>query len=463
MNLILITIDCLRADRLSCLGYHKVTTPNLDFLASIGSVFTQAISVSIRTQPSFKAIFTSTYPLMHKGQLCIAKSRTTLAQVLREHGYHTAAFHSNAFVSSYFGYNKGFDFFFDGSHYQHSVRFSRASKAFTDYIPSQRMAATIRRLHKLITREYPYWKCLITSPYIIAGDLNKELLSWIPAKRNSCFLWVHYMDAHEPYIGSYRSIGPYGRLRALVLNKRARQFPRSLSSDEISWLISLYDARIKYVDDKIGDLLRILGQNGILENTFIVVTSDHGQQFMEHGFYAHSGFHPWDELVRVPLIVVGPGVKHRVIGQQVSLLNLAPTILDLVNIDNPNVFLGHSLQPLLTGSIDEAADSDAYIEIDTTISGTETSHLENSQLDVSRRVIALRTDKWKYIFIEGMKDELYDFVNDPKETRNVIDYHPDISAELRAKILGHIQANRHSGEVEFLKTRIRNLRTRRDI
>lgn len=440
-------------------------TPNLDFLAGTGSVFTQAISVSIRTQPSFMAIFTSTYPLMYKGQLRVTESRTTLAQVLREYGYHTAAFHSNAWLSSYFGYDKGFDFFFDGSRYQRSGRLSRGLKAGADYMPSRYMAAAISRLHELLTQVYPYWRCVITSPHIVAGDLNKKLLSWIHTKRSSFFLWLHYMDAHEPYLGSYRFSCPHRRWRVLMLNRRARRFPSSLSSEEIGWLISLYDAGIKYVDDKIGCLLRIMGQNGILDNTFVVVTSDHGQQFMEHGFYAHSGFHPWDELIRVPLIIAGPGIEHRVIDQQVSLLDLAPTILDLVNVNKPKVFQGHSLLPSMIGKADEESDTDVFTEIDTVISGTEIFNPEiHTQLDVSRRVISLRTDKWKYIYIEGMKDELYNLVNDPKETRNLIDYYPEISTELKAKIVIHIQAeNKSSEEVEFLKARIKKLRTRRDV
>ena len=113
MNLILVTIDCLRADHLSCLGYFKKATPNLDYLASGGVLFSQAISVGSGTTPAFMAIFTSTYPLMYGGQLYITNQRTTLAQVLKEHGFHTAAFHSNPWLSSFYGYHKGFDTFDD--------------------------------------------------------------------------------------------------------------------------------------------------------------------------------------------------------------------------------------------------------------------------------------------------------------------------------------------------------------
>ncbi len=99
MNLILVTIDCLRADHLSCLGYHKKATPNLDNLASNGVLFSQAISVSHWTTPSFLSIFTSTYPLMYGGQLRVANSRITVTEVLKRHSYHTAAFHSNPWLS----------------------------------------------------------------------------------------------------------------------------------------------------------------------------------------------------------------------------------------------------------------------------------------------------------------------------------------------------------------------------
>ena len=113
MNLILITIDCLRADHLSCLGYPKKTTQNLDYFASKGVLFSQAISVGNWTPSSFIAILTSTFPLMHGGWFDISKRGITLAQVLKEHGYHTAAFPSNIWLSSYFGYHRGFDVFDD--------------------------------------------------------------------------------------------------------------------------------------------------------------------------------------------------------------------------------------------------------------------------------------------------------------------------------------------------------------
>ena len=464
MNLVLITVDCLRADHLSCLGYPKVTTPNLDSLAGKGAVFTQAISVSIRTQPSFKALFTSTYPLTDRGQLRLADSTTTVAQVLRDRRYRTAAFHSNAWLSPYFGYDKGFDHFFDVSGYGRSGKATRRWASFADRLPSRRAAAAVGRLHKLATRQYPYWRSLVTSPHTAAEELNREILSWIEADRRGFYLWVHYMDVHEPYLGPFRLLGLYARWRALVLNHRARYNPERVSAKEIQWLVSLYDSRIAYVDREIGRLLRALEQQGVLDDTCIIVTSDHGQQLLEHGYYGHSGFHPWEELVRVPLIIAGPGVTHRVIDEQVSMIDLAPTILALLDAPKPAAFRGRSLRPLMAGESNGAGDPEAFTEVDSAVGATETSDLAvHSRLDLGRMVVSLRTGGRKYVYIQDSRDEMYDLVNDPKETRNVIDSQPEVSAEFRARIAAHIEGvTRSSGEAARLKARVQKLRTNRE-
>ena len=172
MNMILLTIDCLRADHLSCLGYSKKTTPNLDDFASTGLLFSQAISVGPSTPPSFIAIHTSTYPLMHGGELYISDSRLTLAQALKEQGYHTAAFHSNPWVSSHYNYNKGFNTFDDGIKQWKAVQKPRALVNQPGW--TGRVLTPLAQLYKMTMASNIYGNLFSN-----AQTLNGKAVSWL--------------------------------------------------------------------------------------------------------------------------------------------------------------------------------------------------------------------------------------------------------------------------------------------
>ena len=448
MNLILITIDCLRADHLSCLGYSKKTSPNLDYLASTGVLFSQAISVASSTPPSFISLFTSTYPLMYGGQVYVTDLRTTLAQVLRDHGYHTAGFHSNPWLASLYGYHRGFDNFDDDTQkLSYQSLLSRPREAV------KRLIGTTGRLYDFLSKMYV--ALVPPSPCCKAEVLNKRAISWLCDNASDFFLWLHYMDVHEPYLPSSRFTSALKRAHILELQRRADHSPASLSSEEVNELIDLYDTQIGYVDEMIGSLLHTLKQKNVLDNTFVIVTADHGQQFREHGGYLH-GLHLYDEVIHVPLIVAGPGLGRQVIGQQVSLLGLAPTILEILEIDKPKAFLGESLAPLLMGTTKVGALT-AISEEGRTKRGYD---MRRPRLCASRRKISFRTGKWKYIYTEGKQGELYALEDDPKETQNLIDVSPEIAAELRASVMDHIQFEDKStpGEEERVKEKIRRLK-----
>jgi arylsulfatase A-like enzyme len=449
MNQILLTIDCLRADHLSRLGYSKKTTPNLDNLAGDGALFTQAISVGTNTPTSFKAMFTSTYPLMHEGQLYITESVTTLAQVLKEHGYSTAAFHFAPWLSSHNGYVKGFDAFDDGIQKWRVESWLSRPKELV-----KRAIGKNVRLYQFLAQIYAVRLAISFK----AEVLNEKAISWLSGNPNNFFLWIHYMDVHEPYLPSSKLTAALKSYHILKLHKKAIYSPDSLSPGEVSKLVDLYDAKISHVDEIIGSLLRTLRQRNVLDDTFVIVTADHGQQFMEHGGHGHSGS-PYDELIRVPLIIVGPGLKTKVISQQISLLDLAPTILDMLKVEKPKAFLGNSLIPLIKGDKVKAGNSEAISE---TAFGRpiRTRRGIKPRLDINHRQISLRTCKWKYIYTEVGQDELYDLEGDPGEKKNIIDIKPGIATELRAKIMAHIEFEEKSApsEQERVKARIRRLK-----
>jgi len=457
MNLILLTIDCLRADRLSCLGYSKKTTPNLDNLARTGIFFSQAISVGSSTAPSFIAMCTSTYPLMYGGELSVTNSRTTVAQVLKEHGYHTAAFHSNPWVSSLFGYHKGFDTFDDGI-----LKWRFESLLSKPKAIAERIVGKTGRLHDFLFQIYSI--NMATNIISKAEVINRKAISWLRDNPNNFFLWIHYMEAHQPYLPSSRFTSLLKSYRIVGLEMKARTSPGSLSPEEVNRLSELYDTNLSYIDKEISSLLRTLKQSNILDDTFVIITADHGEQFMEHGRHGHGNC-LYEELIHVPLIIAGPGLKAQVISQQVSLLDLGPTILDILEIEKPKAFLGNSLLPLITGNRARAGNSEAVSETDTVTPMARLGAPIKLRLDANHRRISLRTDKWKYIYTEGGQNELYCLEDDPKETRNIIDIKPEIATELKTRIMTHIEFEEKSApsEEELIKAKIRKLKAGRKL
>jgi len=452
VNLILITVDCLRADHLSCLGYSRKTTPNLDYLAGGGALFTQAISVGPGTPTSFTAMFTSTYPLMYGGKLYITSQRTTMAEVLKEHGYHTAAFHSNPWISSFYGYDRGFDTFDDSIQKWRQKGLLGRPKAI-----AQRIMDKPGRFYKFLAQVI-YLLYMGTNWFSKTEALSKKALSWLRYHPKNSFLWIHYMDVHEPYLPLPGFTSPLKIQRIIQLLAKTRNSPGSLSPQEKKRLVDLYDTKISYADKMIGSLLRILKQSSLLDDTFIIITADHGQQLMERNRHGHSHY-LYDELIRVPLIIAGPGVKGQLVSQQISLMDLAPTILDVLKIEKPGSFLGNSLLPLTRGNGAKAGNSEAISEAESPVHRKKVG-AGKPRLDANNRRISLRTGKWKYIYTEGGQDELYNLEDDPKETRNVVDIEPGVATRLRARITAHIEFEEKTapGERERIRAKIRRLK-----
>lgn len=413
-NLILITIDCLRPDHMGCFGYPINTTPHIDNLARKGAVFPQAISNGPNTYCSFPSIMTSSYAMMNSlGKemgfpsrwIFLSARNLTIAEVLKEHGYSTAAFHSNPWVSAFFHYDRGFDLFDDSLNDFRSSYFRKELNVSTNvlYYISQIIGLYQRLRNKDEMRAH--W-------------LNQRVLSWLQKhKKKRFFVWIHYMDVHQPLIPPKLTF--FQRIVAIKLEYKLRRAQR-VSSDELKTLVNLYDEEVKYVDHEIGLFINNLEEMGISsEDTYFVITSDHGEQLMEHGFVAHGLL--YDEVIRVPLIVTGPEISsNTVIKDQVGLLDLAPTITELLNIGKVNKFCGTSLIPMIEGK---------YIN--------KTVISENLSPTIS-----LRTENWKCIvsFTRGEKIELYNLKEDPREIRNLAKQEKEITSKFLLQIRNHIRA-----------------------
>jgi arylsulfatase A-like enzyme len=411
-NVILITIDCLRADHLGCLGYSRNTTPYLDSLAAEGILYSSAFSVGPITSVSFMSLLTSTYPLMYTGYLSVSRERTTLAEILSRNRYHTAAFHSNPFLSRRYSFDRGFDTFYD------SIKGKGWGKKVLAFSKKNRIASfVLKKAGTLYKRELPHEK---------ADEINKKVISWIQECSPPFFLWVHYMDVHAPYSPPKQYMAEFMEQREIQqLHEKLFYKRDELSVHDLRKITELYDAEIRYVDQGIQRLLNAIGED-TLANTLLVVTSDHGDEFGEHKGFMHEP-KLYDELLHVPLIMKGPGLEKAVVTKEVSLLDVAPTILAFLGIEPPRNFQGESI--LKSGKRSK----------DGVISEVSHGKYGSVEFDLEKRKISYRTNQWKYIYSEEGFCELYNVENDPGETKNVIKSEIEKAEEFRSKIMEHIR------------------------
>jgi arylsulfatase A-like enzyme/Tfp pilus assembly protein PilF len=294
-NLLLISIDTLRADRLGSYGYRAAETPALDALASRGLRFTQATTVTPLTLPAHASLLTGTFPPHHgvrdNGGFYLDDAEVTLADVLKERGYRTGAFVGAFVLDSRWGLAQGFDRYFDDfdlAKYDMSTGLDAAQRPGEDVVSSA-----------------SEW---------LALDADRPF-----------FAWVHLYDPHTPY--------------AAPPAIRAR-FPRTMSG--------AYDAEVAATDRQVARLLGALQASGRLDRTVVVVVADHGESLGEHGEQTH-GFFVYDSTLHVPLIVAGPRVSPHVIDSQVRIVDVMPTALELLDVPVPTAVQGASLLPLARG------------------------------------------------------------------------------------------------------------------
>jgi arylsulfatase A-like enzyme/Flp pilus assembly protein TadD len=386
LNVVLITIDTLRADHLGCYGYKQVKTPNIDGLAADGVRFEHAFAVVPVTLPSHSSMLTGTYPML-SGMHDFSGNKLnplqpTLASILKQAGYQTGAVIGAAVLDSRFGLNQGFDFYYD--HFD----FSRLDEANLD---------EMERPGNVVADVALDW-------------LEKDWLANNSQKK--FFLWMHLYDPHFPY----HPPEPYSR----------------------EYAAQPYDGEIAFADEQVGRLLRFLKEKGIYKNTVIVLCGDHGESLGEHGEKTH-GFFIYNATMHVPLIIRLPenrlreNAAARVVANSVSLVDLMPTVLGAVGLEIPSQVQGRSLLPELRGGRTEPGRSD-QADRDRVLYG-ETFlpriHFNWSELRGSENT--------KYHFIDAPRPELYDRAKDPGEVHNLFSEKKAVAEEMRAKLVGLIR------------------------
>lgn len=321
--MLLLVADTLRADRLGAYGNARGLTPFLDTLADRSYVFHDAYAQSPWTSPSIASLLTSRYPSQHgfvRFESLLAAEEHTLAEVLGEHGFATAGFTANTLLSQKRGFAQGFD--------------------------TYRVLATpaARPRHRLVS-----W---VTGR---ADAIDAAALKWLdgPERREGpVFLYLHYMDTHTPYEPAAPALEkvfagrPPPDLEQLT---DAHLFGRMGGLDEqtLAAVKDVYDAEVLSLDLALGRFFAELERRGFLRNAVVIFTADHGEEFMDHGFTGH-GHSLFDELIRVPLLVSVPGQSERVdVTGAVSLVDLAPTLVELTGGALSASFAGRSFAPLL--------------------------------------------------------------------------------------------------------------------
>ncbi|MCH9039757.1 MAG: sulfatase-like hydrolase/transferase [Chloroflexi bacterium] len=398
-NVLLITLDTVRARSMSLHGYERPTTPKLEQFAEGGATFEWAISTSPWTLPAHASLFTGRYPSEMSTGFAEALDDTfpTLAEVLSANGYESAGFIANHFyLSRGFGLSRGFVHYedFDVTLRDMIRSSSLAFNLFNDK-PVGRIGGGFRGLDR-----------------IDAEFLNDAFLGWLADREDPqrpFFAFLNYFDAHEPYLPP-----PAWALKFSGKEKPQSTWERreNLPVEEIRELNDSYDASIAYLDDQLGVLFAELERRGLLDDTLVIITSDHGEQFGEHGLmdHANSLYLP---LIHVPMLVRYPdGVPSNIrISQPISIADIPSTILDLAGIEGESDFPGQSLARFWENGSD-FEDRDGTL----ILSEVKGQDWEPEWLPVFKGdMISLVQDLRLYIRNGADREELYDLENDPLE------------------------------------------------
>lgn len=423
-NLILITIECLP---LKYIGYtnrgnRDSLTPNIDEVASQGLFFKNAFSTSSWTPPSFKSLLAAQYPFSNSGYLNV-RNRRLISEILSKEGYQVGAFHDNPWLTEIFGYKKGFNKFLQGENEKKAFLSSIRNK-INSYLPSE-----------------PYKKC---------KKMRKEALDWMEKKRDKFFAWIHFMDTHEPHLPDFGFYDFLKYKRAMKLNKNARN--NNLSEKEKKRLKKYYKSEIKKVDRQIGSIASRIKKLGLENQTYIIITSDHGQQFYEHGGFGH-GLELYNELINVPLIITGPGIDRKETEKVVSHIDLPKTILDLLEVRQQiSDWRGESIIS------EEYSRAFAFSEEGRSERWGPEKGID-AQLENSRRKISMTDGAWKYIYSESGIGELYNLVSDPSEEKNLAGVNEEKTEELKKRILEFALRNETEKPIKkSIKSRVRKLK-----
>jgi arylsulfatase A-like enzyme len=410
-DVLLITVDTLRADRLGSYGHRLDTTPNLDSLASRGVRFTDCTAQWPKTWPSIGSLMTGAYPKTTGLRIrprFVPPSLTVLSEIFGRAGYRTGAVVANFNIGKTFGFDQGFDFFVES--WQEKWRQEAPGREF-------------RNRPGLVKR------------YTDAALVNEQAIEWLGSipREEAFFLWLHYMDPHGPYVPprEYQSYFQDAYPPEPLPIERVLRYQWQFSEDgnelvkDLGFYKAQHDREIRYLDEQIGKLLGEIREIRSSQQMLVVVTADHGESLGEHGYYLEHGMLSYQPSAHVPAIIVMEGKvpAGRAIQEPVGLIDVARTLVELAGLETPSSFEGHSLTGLIEG---RAKGAPEYVFME-------------SGYDSERPQRTVRRDRWKLIQVTSPKDrakmagapfELYDVRADPGELKNLASEFPETVEEL---------------------------------
>jgi arylsulfatase A-like enzyme len=395
MNVLLITLDTLRADHLGCYGYEKNTSPTLDALASTSIIFDHAIAQSAITPVSHASILTGLYPYnhglrsLHGGESYqLPDTRLTLAELMKANGYTTGGFVSAFPVTEHYGLHQGFETWDEEFQKKDEIKVL-SEQGIVNTGTAQR-------------------RCDITT---------EKAIAWLRHHADMPFFsWIHYFDVHDPIL-----LPPEEYIK--------RFYPKSRDKPDI--LRSIYDAEIAFMDDQIKLILAEMENLNIRENTILVILSDHGEGLGDHDWWGHGIL--YQEQIRLVFLLSIPGRNESSrISSQVRSIDLVPTLIDLLDLDFPAEYGldGKSLIEIIDKSA--AQPRIAYSESVNDLTAYYDSLMQYESL------YAISDGRWKLILhrekAEDKGIELFDLQSDPRELTDLSEKHPEIRARLRNQL-----------------------------
>jgi len=448
-NVLLISIDTLRADHLGCYGNDRIVTPRIDRIAREGALFLNAYCQIPATNPSHASVMTGLYPFSHGSRfngIPLEPHVKTLAHILKGRGYETAAFIScSAMEKSISGLQKGFDIYNQ------------------DLFPLPFNQQVYHLLPAKLARKCGW----ISSAERKAERVNECIMPWLDMRgQGPFFLWAHYFDPHtlydppSPYDHMYTGRMQSDKKFDIAFLKKIGENNAELSKEDVAFYRAKYSGEISYTDYYVGELLHALEARELDRNTLVILCADHGESLGEHEYYFFHGKYLYEPSLRVPLLFKFPGVipAGQTIERMVRLIDVTPTVLALLDMEPPVEMQGQNLAPLFLDQSLPVAPSFGenaarfYYRPDQKISP-----------NYEDKLYSIRTENWKYIERHGGGDrELYNLMEDQGEMRNLTARHPqmadDLSLELE-KYLARMRSEAGNGQegLEFDRDLFRRL------
>lgn len=396
-NFVLIVFDTARADHLSAYGYSRQTTPNVDALAKRGVLFENAISASSWTLPAMASMLTNLLPHQHgaSADFPLGNGPKTLAEVMRMAGYETAGFNANTTYGAVpWGLSRGFETYDDGT--------SSLGYSFNATLVG----------HQWLEPLSEKWFNTSYFTRFDARQVNEQVYHWYERRSGRpYFLFLNYIDAHDPYEVPPPYDHRFGQVseEAKLLLPEVKQGRARLSGPQRESLIAGYDDALAYIDSQVGELLRLLDDSPEGSNTYVILTSDHGEAFGEHQTYTH-GWNLYREVLHVPLIIVGPGLPAGVrIADIASTRRIFPTVLDLAGAKAP-VLHQSGLRRFWSPDYVPRNPEEA----------TLSEMVDASPPPTPRGMISIMTREWHFIYrLNSQDSRLYRWVSDPLEQQDV--------------------------------------------